>query len=309
MSGASNGEETLRSDALGGPMFETALVAWIVAVLADQTLARGRAVILGKPEQVALQAALRLACKALLDDVPASAREPLARALAERLSDPPAIAFDGVSSVTDFLLYDLKLRIAPLADPSITPSGKSYFDELGVDGAAIVDQLPLKIVRSIQQAATRFPQLHALSTQINADLLLDRVNRILDAVQPSAARSLQQVPSGAPPRHQPSQSRTHQHDILRPLITAIRNVPSMADPNTRAAIISTLSPDLRDAIPRNQVSNVEILNTIRTCRNYPGGLRELVSAIRLIEGESRAMANLDATVLQIGETTGIDLDD
>lgn len=290
-------------------MFETALVAWIVAVLADQTLSRGRAATLGKPEQVALRAALRLACKALLDDVPASAREPLALALAERLSDPPAVAFDGVSGVTDFLLYDLRLRIAPLADASITPSGKSYFDELGIDGAAFADQLPLKIVRSIQQAATRFPQLHALSMQINSDLLLDRVNQILDAVQPSVARSLQQVSSGAPPRHQPGLSRTHQHDILRPLISAVLQVPTMADRDTRAAIISTLSPDLRDAIPRNPVPRVEILNLIRTCRNYPGGLRELVSAIRLIEGGSRAMADLDAAVLLIGETTGIEIDD
>jgi hypothetical protein len=289
-------------------MFEAALVAWIVGLLADKALSKGKVLALGRSDQVALQAALRLACQALLDDVPIRARESLALALNERFSEPPAIVYDGVSSVTDFLIRDLRLRIAPLADPDIAPTGRSYFEEIGVDGVALADQLPERIVRSIQQVAAWYPALHPLSAQINSDLILDRVDKILDAVQHRTTAPVQLGTVGISASNNPRPLSVNRLALMDSLITAILDVPSMSDRDSRRAIINILKPAIKDAIPQNPAARIEVLNTIRTCQNFSGGLRELVGAIRLIEGSSKAMANLDATILRIGESPDIDVD-
>jgi Effector-associated domain 2 len=281
-------------------IFADALVAWVVAVVGDWAFKGGaKALVLGRPERQALEAAMRIACTALLSDVPPSAQQPLAATLADCFSDPPQAALDGRASVKDSLIQGLTERICPLADRNITPSGRSYFDELGVDGHRLIEDLPVAVLRSIQQVGPRYPALQPLVAQLNADSILERIDRILDAFQERvlhpAAGTLPALNAGLASRPASTSS------LIDPVIDAVLLVPSMADYGARMAIIGTLPPRIRDAIPRNAIARIDILNTIRTCENYTGGLRELIGAIRSIEGDSRAMAHLETVILALDD--------
>jgi Effector-associated domain 2 len=280
-------------------MFEAALVAWIVGVLGDKTLKGLRTIVLGKPERQALAVAMDIACRSLLEDVPPEARESLGQMLADCFSEPPAAVRDGRVSVKDALIQGLQAKISPLADPSITSTGRSRLDQLGVDGSRLIAEIPGTIIRSIQQVGPSYPVLQPLIAQLNADSVQERVDQILDMVQ------AQVLPSPGGPREGTltgtgwNACPAPRRGALDPMIDAILGVPSMGDYGARMAIINTLPPMIRDAIPRNAIARVDIMNTIQTCENYSGGLRELVSAIRTIERDSKAMANLDATILAL----------
>jgi hypothetical protein len=248
-------------------MFEAALVAWLVGLIGDSSLRGARKLALGRPERQALLAALQITWSALLKDIPPDARSPLTAALGECFSDPPAARLDGRMSVKDALIQGVEAQIRPLADPAVTSSGHSYFEELGIDGAQF-------------QAAL-----------LNADALMERVDQVLDAVQAQLH-----------PATGPAAAQAGSAEFLGPVIDAFLAIPSMSDYGTRMTIITMLSPRIRDAIPRSPVARIEILNTFRTCQNYAGGLRELVSTIRFIEGDSEPMKRLDAVILALGDT-------
>jgi Effector-associated domain 2 len=272
-------------------MFEAALVAWLVGLIGDSSLRGARKLALGRPERQALLAALQITWSALLKDIPPDARSPLTAALGECFSDPPAARLDGRMSVKDALIQGVEAQIRPLADPAVTSSGHSYFEELGIDGAQFQAALPDVLVRSIQQAAPGYPALQPLAAQLNADALMERVDQVLDAVQ-----------ARLHPATGPAAAQAGSAEFLGPVIDAFLAIPSMSDYGTRMTIITMLSPRIRDAIPRSPVARIEILNTFRTCQNYAGGLRELVSTIRFIEGDSEPMKRLDAVILALGDT-------
>jgi hypothetical protein len=224
-------------------------------------------------------------------DVPPAARDPLARDLAELFVEPPAIAPDARVSVTEALIRGVQEQIRPLTDPDPRRSGRSCLDELGVNSSGFREALPQVMLRAVQQAAPAHPALQPLAAQLNADATMERIDQVLDAVQQLQVRP----PAGS--------TSTAIQDLVAPVIDAILDVPAMADYGSRVAILNALSPQIRDAIPRHPVARVEVLNIIRTCQNYPGGLRELVSAIRVIERDSTPMASLDAAVLALGQAT------
>jgi len=287
-------------------VLEAALVAWIVGLLGDKTLKGARTLVFGKPEIQALEAAMSLACRSLIEDVPLAARDSLNAALAECCSAPADPALDGRISVKTALLYGLDTRIASLADPSITPLGRSYFEEIGVDGLRLREELPATIVRSIQHVSANYPSIRPLAAQLSTDSIQERVDQILNYIQ---AQALLPHPPPTGPPHQaaskpnrPVPGLPNWPELLQTVIDAVLDVPTMADLGSRTATINTLSPRIRDAIPRSPIARIEILNTIRTCQNYAGGLSELVAAIRLIERDSNAMDRLDQCILALDKS-------
>jgi hypothetical protein len=279
-------------------MLEAALVAWLVAVLGDRALKGLRVITVGKPERTSLAAAMRVACQALLDRVPLNAREPLAGALEMSFNKPPAVVLDGTVSVKTALINGVLAQASPLWDRSITTTGRSYLQELGVDEALIKAELPGIVIRSIQQVGPSHPALQPLVSQVNADMIQERVDQVLSAVQTLTQQSQVATSGALPPGPGRSAARV---DLLEPVIDAILLVPSMGDYSARMAILSSLSPRIRDAIPRSAIARVEILNTVRTCQNYSGGMQELVAAIRVIERDSESMKDLDAAVLALAD--------
>jgi Effector-associated domain 2 len=277
-------------------MLEAALVAWLVGALGDRALKGLRAITLGKPEQTSLARALRVACQSLLDQVPPSAREPLAAALEECFRKPPVMILDGRTSVRKALVDGVLAQARPLFDRVGTLSGRSALQELGVDEDLVRAELPEIVVRSVQQVAPHHPTLAPLASQLNADEIQEKIGLILDAVEALGRQSRSPSP-GRMTAH--VMTRTWTVDLLTPVVDAMAMVPSMADRNTRNSIINSLSPGPRDAIYRSDITRVDILNTVRACENYSGALNELRTTIRLIEGGSEAMRSLDAAILTL----------
>jgi hypothetical protein len=279
-------------------MLEAALVAWLVAVLGDRALKGLRVITVGKPERTSLAKAMQVTCHSLLDEVPPGARQPLAAALAESFNKPPVALLDGKTTVKNALTDGVLAQLSPLWDRSATLTGQSRLQELGVDEALIRAELPGIVIRSIQQVGPSHPALQPLVSQLNADMIQEKVDQVLGVVQ-----ALAMQPRTAPPGQPFADPGRYvpRVDLLEPVIDAILLVPSMADYSARMAILSSLSPRIRDAIPRSAIARVEILNTLRTCQNYSGGMRELVAAIRMIEGDSDSMRNLDNVILALAD--------
>jgi hypothetical protein len=281
-------------------VLEAALVAWLVAALGDRALRGLRVITVGKPERTSLATALQVACRSLLDQAPPDAREALAVALAESFRKPPVAVLDGRTTVKNALVEGVLAQISPLSERAGTSSGKSRLQELGVDEAFIRAELPNIVIRSIQQVGPSHAALLPLASQLNADLIQDKIDEVLDAVQALALQqhsaSAAQPPAGAGPA-----GRATRVDLLAPVLKAILEVPSMGDYSARMAILTSLSPRIRDAIPRSAIARVEMMNTIRTCQNYAGGMQELVAAIRMIEGDSEPIRNLDDAILALAD--------
>jgi hypothetical protein len=273
-------------------VLEAALVAWLIAALGDRTLKGLKVLVFGSPERAALTTAMGVAATALLERVPAEARADFDDALSKCLVKPPAIVCDGVVPVKTAIIDGLLAQVGPLADAGISASGRSYLSEIGVDGDQVLADLPGIVIRSIQQVGASNPALQPLAAQLNADVIQADTRQILDAVQVllTQARVAPALPEpGSRPRHLDV-------ELLDPLIDAMQLMPSFGDYNARNSIINALRPSIRGAIARSPIARIEILNTIQTAANYTGGLAELRSVLRTIEGDSDAMRHLDETI-------------
>jgi hypothetical protein len=287
-------------------MLEAALVAWLISLLGDRSLRAVMRTVLGSSEQRALSAAMVVAERSVMPDLPESSRCALRAALSEQFNQAPAMTLDGRTRVRTGLTRAIQAQIAPLADSALTPSGKSYFEEIGVDPAQVRDDLANVVIRSIEQVGPLFPALTPLVTQLNADAIIEKVESILEKMEDPhrpnhpAAVEVAPVPGHAVP-HWRSQN-SHPVDPLERLIRTLLLVPAVFDDGSRREIINLLPSQLRDALPRSPVPRVQVLTMVSTCQNYAGGLRSLIRAIRLVEGDSLAMEKVDNLILELGGT-------
>lgn len=294
-------------------MFVAALVAWLVALLGDRAVEGITGVVRGSPEYVALQEALSLAIDSVLEDVPAESRDALDDALRECFSALPVAERDGRTRVRTGIIRAIQAQLGPLADPEITPSGKSFFEEIGVDGARLRDELGDIVIRSIEQVGPGYPALTPLVTQLNADAIAERVDLVLDKIteiQLIASAPVVPAPlgNGRQVSRQTRDSRLRamefSADIAERLTDAFLAVPAVADPESRSMVISMLPNQLRNAIPYSRFPRIHVLGMISTSQNHPNGLRALVRAVRLAEGDSIPMDRLDRMIVDLSEPTG-----
>ncbi len=287
-------------------MFAAALVAWLVAFLGDGVVKGVRRGVLGSPEHRALTKAMGLAVEATLQDVPEQSRRALDAALQDRFTEPPSLVLDGHTRVRTGLLRAIQAQIAPLSDTSITLAGKSFFEEIGVDSAQIRDELAEVVIRSIEQVGPAFPALTPLLTQLNADAILERVDSVIDmisAAQRESDRNVVDRPrshTAAPYGISASDDPTA--NWIERLTDALLDVPAVADDESRQTVFDILPDKFRHAIPRSRYPRVQVLQMIRTSANYSGGLRSMLRAIRIVEGDSLAMKRLDDLILSFDGT-------
>lgn len=289
-------------------MFAAALVAWLVAFLGDVTVDGVRRGVLGTPEHRALTMAMRLAVDASLSNVPVQSREPLAAALRERFVEPPAVMLDGKTRVRTGILRAIQAQIAPLSDPALTLTGQSFFEELGVDAAQIRDELAEIVIRSIEQVGPGFPALTPLIAQLNADTIIERVDAVAEMISAARRESDEQAASrSSGHRSSPSGSSDSSAldvDRIEQLTDALLHVPSVADDESRQAIFDLLPDRLRHSMPRSRHPRVQVLQMIRTSTNYAGGFRAMLRAVRIVEGDSLAMKQLDDLILSFDGAQG-----
>jgi hypothetical protein len=284
-------------------MFAAAVVAWLVAVLGDRALSGVTRAVLGPPDKRALAEALTLAFDVAFAGVPESSHDALSRALEERFSEPPMVVLDGRTKVRTGLVRAIQAQIAPLADPAATPGGRSFFDEIGVDAARVRDDLADVVIRSVEQVGASSPALTPLVSQLNADAILDRVDAILG--QMGAISHAQPALGG--PRSRPgartgkADAGAHSATVAQQLTDALLRVPAVADDDSRRVVLEMLPGDLRHAIPFSRYPRIHVLGMVNTSWNYEDGLQSLVRAVRLVEGDSLAMENLDAVILGLAD--------
>jgi Effector-associated domain 2 len=293
-------------------VFAAALVAWVVAFLGDRAVEGITRVVRGSPEYQALQEALTVAIGSLLADVPEESREALDNALRECFSAPPSVVKDGRTRVRTGIIRAIQAQLEPLADPAITPSGKSFFDEIGVDGALLRDEVADIVIRSIEQVGPGHPALTPLLTQLNADALAEQVDAVLDGI--ASLQALAAAPARPDPRdggwRVSTESRGRQlaaaersADIAERLTRALLDVPAVAEPESRSMVISLLPSKLKEAIPYSRFPRIHVLGMITASENQANGLRSLIRAVRIAEGDTDAMDRLDRLIVDLESDT------
>jgi hypothetical protein len=272
-------------------MLEAALVAWLVALIGDRTFAGGVRVVFGTSAQRALAEAMNLAIMAMMQDLPSQSSAALGAALRERFGEGPGVILDGRTRVRSGLIEAIRRQIGPLAE-EITPTGTSFFEEIGIDPAWVCDELAGVVIRSIEQVGAKKSALTPLAAQLNADAILDKVDEVLSRLeQPGQRPGATHGTIGDEP-DVPAEA-------VGSLVRALLEVPTIKDDSSRQEIIGGLPEPIPNVIPRAARPNVQVLAMVRTCLNYPGGLRALVDDIRLLEGDSLAMRRLDTAILGI----------
>jgi hypothetical protein len=92
--------------------------------------------------------------------------------------------------------------------------------------------------------------------------------------------------------------------VAQRLTDALLRVPAVADDDSRRVVLEMLPADLRHAIPFSRFPRIHVLGMVNTSWNYEDGLQSLVRAVRLVEGDSRPMAELDAVILDLVPADG-----
>lgn len=82
----------------------------------------------------------------------------------------------------------------------------------------------------------------------------------------------------------------------RELVEALLQCRNMRDRHTRDDIVGELPADIRNNIPRRDADRPDVMNIVRTCRNYEGGLGKLIEILEGYEGDSQGMRGVKALV-------------
>lgn len=187
----------------------------------------------------------------------------LAGALAEIYSDDASIrrvARDSQLSLS---------RIAFDARPDNTWSSVMMEAELQgkVENIIVVAQKDYPLVRSLQTAAAAYRTGTAPTTT---------------------------VPVTAPPP--PSSARRPTDEEKRTLAQALLQCEAMSSRTARETVIGCLPAQIRQRIRHGPHDLIDVLNIVNTAANFVNGLRELVDCVRLIEGPTYAMQEVDRQV-------------
>lgn len=85
-------------------------------------------------------------------------------------------------------------------------------------------------------------------------------------------------------------------------VTALLECASMRDKDTRNAILDELPPDIRNTISRHSVDRVDVMNIVSRCLNFSTGIGDLIAGLRIFEGNSLEMQNVEALLMRLGRS-------
>jgi hypothetical protein len=83
------------------------------------------------------------------------------------------------------------------------------------------------------------------------------------------------------------------------LFDRLLKVPTMTQEAGRRLVMDQLRPEMADAVAYFPQTRLHLLSLLRTAMNYPGGVEELLTAVRLVEGNSTPIRLLDETVEEL----------
>jgi len=80
---------------------------------------------------------------------------------------------------------------------------------------------------------------------------------------------------------------------INQLVDLLLKCPAIQDTEARKAVLEMLPPQIFHAIRHHAQNRVHVLNIVRTCQNYPGGLDALREAVRSFNGGMFCMQEID----------------
>jgi hypothetical protein len=83
---------------------------------------------------------------------------------------------------------------------------------------------------------------------------------------------------------------------LAAVVDALLQIPEFCRPNDREEILSLLPRPVYASIRRSPAIRVDAVNVVRSCLRHPGGVTELVTAVRVVAGDDPAIDHLEKTV-------------
>lgn len=84
------------------------------------------------------------------------------------------------------------------------------------------------------------------------------------------------------------------------LAKALLRCPTVLDRENRDAIVSDLPEEIRLGVSRSDTALLDVQNIIGLALNYEGGLEAFIEGVRLFEGNSLPMAEVDRVLGEIG---------
>jgi len=150
------------------------LGAWLVEVLADGGRRKLTELVLGTDQERALRSAatvaVRLTAAELVSDDDVRA-EQLAMVISEVFGEPlPGARMTGHNTLLEELQAGIAEQLTVLDDASLTGTGASSAEVLGIPAAALVERLTGQLVREILVRGSRGGPLFPLASQINDDV-------------------------------------------------------------------------------------------------------------------------------------------
>jgi len=150
------------------------LAAWLISVLADAVRKKLTSVVLGTDQKRALRsaatAAVQLTAAELRPD-DAEQAEQLAMVVSEIFGEPvPGAPLAGSATLLEALQAGIAGQLAVLSDASLTGTGQSSADVLGVPGTVVAAKLTGHLVHEIAARGSRGGPLEPLANQLNHDV-------------------------------------------------------------------------------------------------------------------------------------------
>lgn len=83
-------------------------------------------------------------------------------------------------------------------------------------------------------------------------------------------------------------------------VVALSACATMQDREGCDIVIQQLPSQIRQRVPYHASVQMQVLDLVKTCQRYPDGLAALLATVRLLEGDSWAMRELDRTANELG---------
>ena len=95
------------------------------------------------------------------------------------------------------------------------------------------------------------------------------------------------------------------NELTAVVVDALLAIPEFVDPSSRQLILGELG-DLGTVIPRHSSARLDAFSLVTTCRRYPGGLLQLLAAIRQAVGEVPEVQDLSRAINRVIQQDGCD---
>jgi tetratricopeptide (TPR) repeat protein len=170
------------------------LGAWLVGLLADAGRRKLTVLVLGSEQERALRQAAAAAVQFTADELASGSGEQagrLAMVIGEVFREPaPDGPLAGQATLLEALHAGIAEKLAVLDDVSLTGTGQSSADVLGVQGSVVAEKLAGRLVQEVMLRGSRGGPLGPLAGQLNHDVthlqgrrLEDLLGRLADEVR------------------------------------------------------------------------------------------------------------------------------